>query len=441
MDGRPFRYVAGALHYFRIPRAYWADRLAKARAMGLDAIDVYVPWNLHEPAPGKFDFQGEKDIVSFIRLAEMHDLLVILRPGPYICAEWDWGGLPAWLLNLPEKSSSSPVLPIRSSDPLFLKSVRSWFDVLLRKLKGLTYAEGGPIIMSQLENGYGSFNVCDKQYMRELLRLHRKHLGSELVLFTFDDPNDYTLLCGSLPGEALATINFGPNKDPEKAMQLIRKYNPGGAPLVNSLFFPGWFDRWGKSHSTRPVNTVAAAFEKVLQNGFSVSIYMVHGGTNFGLSTGATSPPFMPQVTSYDYDAPISEAGDLTAKYFALQQVILKYKRQDEIEFGASGGRSPQDASLVFPSTPKAAYGEVRMDLFATLEQYLQREGKLVEHEEPLTMEALRLYSGFILYANKCTACKGLLTVNGVRDRAYVFDEQWKYLGMHRYAFFCDSCI
>nr|KAF6353283.1 galactosidase beta 1 like [Pipistrellus kuhlii] len=329
LDGAPFRYVSGSLHYFRVPRVLWADRLFKMQMSGLNAVQLYVPWNYHEPEPGVYNFNGSRDLIAFLKEASVANLLVILRPGPYICAEWEMGGLPAWLLRKPN-------IHLRTSDPDFLAAVDSWFKVLLPKIHPWLYHNGGNIISIQVENEYGSYQACDFDYMKHLAGLFRALLGEEILLFTTDGPQG--LKCGSLKG-LYATVDFGPADNMTKIFALQRKYEPHG-PLVNSEYYTGWLDYWGQNHSTRSIKDVTRGLEKMLDMGASVNMYMFHGGTNFGYWNGADEKGhFLPITTSYDYDAPISEAGDVTFKLFALRDVISQFQ---EIPLGPLPPSSPK---------------------------------------------------------------------------------------------------
>ncbi|NXR79253.1 BGAL galactosidase, partial [Pycnonotus jocosus] len=336
-DGKPFRYISGSIHYSRVPSYYWKDRLLKMKMAGLDAIQTYVPWNYHEPRMGTYDFFGGRDLEYFLQLANDTGLLVILRAGPYICAEWDMGGLPAWLL---EKKS----IVLRSSDSDYLEAVERWMGVLLPKMRPYLYQNGGPIIMVQVENEYGSYFACDYNYLRFLLKLFRQHLGDEVVLFTTDGASQFHLKCGALQG-LYATVDFAPGGNVTAAFLAQRSSEPKG-PLVNSEFYTGWLDHWGHRHSVVPAETIAKTLNEILARGANVNLYMFIGGTNFAYWNGANMP-YMPQPTSYDYDAPLSEAGDLTEKYFVLRKVIGMYKQLPE--------------GLIPPTTPKFAYGKVRL--------------------------------------------------------------------------------
>ncbi|NXX42463.1 BGAL galactosidase, partial [Tricholaema leucomelas] len=402
-DGSPFRYISGSIHYSRVPSYYWKDRLLKMKMAGLDAIQTYVPWNYHEPQPNVYDFSGDKDLEYFLQLANDTGLLVILRAGPYICAEWDMGGLPAWLL---EKKS----IVLRSSDSDYLAAVEKWMGVLLPKMRPHLYQNGGPIVMVQVENEYGSYFACDYDYLRALLKLFRQHLGEEVVLFTTDGASQFHLRCGALQG-LYATVDFAPGGNVTAAFLAQRSSEPTG-PLVNSEFYTGWLDHWGHRHSVVPTQTIAKTLNEILARGANVNLYMFIGGTNFGYWNGANMP-YMPQPTSYDYDAPLSEAGDLTEKYFALREVIGMYKQLPE--------------GLIPPTTPKFAYGKLRLQEVGTVVELLNRlsPARAVKSTYPLTFVQLKQYFGFVLYRTalpkNCTEPAQLSApLNAVHDRAYV---------------------
>ncbi|XP_054847213.1 beta-galactosidase isoform X1 [Eublepharis macularius] len=402
-DGKPFRYISGSIHYSRVPQYYWKDRLLKMKMAGLDAIQTYVPWNFHEPKPGAYSFSGDRDLEHFLQLAEEIGLLVILRAGPYICGEWDMGGLPAWLL---EKES----IVLRSSDPDYLAAVERWMGILLPKMKPHLYHNGGPIIMVQVENEYGSYFACDFDYLRYLQSLFRRHLGSEVVLFTTDGASKTFLRCGALQG-LYATVDFGPGGNVTAAFLHQRRSEPKG-PLVNSEFYTGWLDHWGHQHITISASIVAKSLSDILAHGANVNMYMFIGGTNFGYWNGANMP-YSAQPTSYDYDAPLSEAGDLTEKYFAIREVIGMYKELPE-------GPIP-------PTTPKFSYGKVALQKVGTVRSLLNdlSPSGPVKSIYPLTFVQLKQYFGFILYRTKlprnCSENTTLLTLfDGIHDRAYV---------------------
>ncbi|KAM6177842.1 beta-galactosidase-1-like protein [Rhynchocyon petersi] len=403
LDGAPFRYVSGSLHYFRVPPVLWADRLFKMRMSGLNAIQFYVPWNYHEPQPGVYNFNGSRDLLAFLNEAYKANLLVILRPGPYICAEWEMGGLPSWLLRKPK-------IHLRTSDPDFLAAVDSWFNVLLPKIYPWLYHNGGNIISVQVENEYGSYKACDVSYLKHLAGLFRAILGDEILLFTTDGPEG--LRCGTLQG-LFATVDFGPVDNMTKIFTLLRNYQPHG-PLVNSEYYTGWLDYWGQNHSTRSSLTVSRGLENMLKLGASVNMYMFYGGTNFGYWNGADEKGhFLPITTSYDYDAPLSEAGDPTPKLFALRNVISKFQ---EIPLGP----------LPPPST-KMTLGPLTLHLDGSLLTFLDRlcpQGP-IHSILPVTFEAVKQDHGFMLYRTYLIDNYAELTPfsvpkDGLHDRAYV---------------------
>ncbi|XP_040892009.1 beta-galactosidase [Toxotes jaculatrix] len=402
-DGEEFRYISGSIHYSRIPRVYWKDRLLKMYMAGLNAIQTYVPWNYHEAFPGQYSFSGDRDLEYFLQLAQDIGLLVILRPGPYICAEWDMGGLPAWLLN--KKN-----IVLRSSDPDYIAAVDKWMGKLLPMIKPYLYQNGGPVITVQVENEYGSYFACDYNYLRHLTKLFRSHLGEEVVLFTTDGAGLGYLKCGSIQ-DLYATVDFGPGSNVTAAFEAQRHAEPRG-PLVNSEFYTGWLDHWGSPHSVVSPALVAKSLNEILAIGANVNLYMFIGGTNFGYWNGANSP-YGPQPTSYDYDAPLTEAGDLTDKYFAIREVIKMYRKIP--------------AGPIPPTTPKYAYGAVGMKKLQTISDALEKlsfSGP-VKSMYPQTFIELNQAFGYVLYRTSlpvnCTKPTPLSSaLNGVHDRAYV---------------------
>ncbi|KAL5007876.1 hypothetical protein ScPMuIL_016682 [Solemya velum] len=404
-DGEPFRYISGSIHYSRIPPIYWKDRLMKMYVAGLNAIQIYIPWNFHEPVKGVYNFTGAHDVEGFIKLAQDVGLVVILRSGPYICGEWEFGGLPAWMLK------EDPTIQVRTSDPTYLQFVGGWYDVLYPKIKPLLYVNGGPIITVQIENEYGSYFACDYNYLRFLREKAVELLGTDVILFSTDGSGAHNLQCGSLEG-VYTTVDFGPTGQKcRKAFFLQRQWEPRG-PLVNSELYTGWLDHWGKNHSVTHIDVVAKSLDLILSMGANVNMYMFEGGTNFGYWNGANYPPYQSVPTSYDYDAPLTEAGDITDKYIALRQIISKY--------------NPVPKMPIPPSTPKHAYGKVSMVFDGTVQDILTRFSPPLpvnKSQLPLTMEQIGSYYGYILYrhvilVNLTTA--SILSVPGVRDRANV---------------------
>ncbi|KAM9033695.1 beta-galactosidase-1-like protein isoform X2 [Sarcophilus harrisii] len=363
----------------------------------------YVPWNYHEPQPGVYNFQGNRDLVAFLKAASREDLLVILRPGPYICAEWEMGGLPSWLLRKPD-------IVLRTSDSDFLAAVDSWFHVLLPMLQPWLYHNGGNIISVQVENEYGSYFICDYNYMRHLAGLFRALLGDEIFLFTTDGPEG--LSCGTLQG-LYSTVDFGPADNMTKIFAMQRKYEPNG-PLVNSEYYTGWLDYWGGNHSSQDLESMTSILQSMLELGANVNMYMFHGGTNFGYWNGADwKKIYQPVTTSYDYDAPISEAGDPTPKLLAIQKVISQFQ---ELPLGP----------LPLPS-PKMKFGPVTLKLDGDLLNFLNVlcPYEPIRTQLPLTFEAVKQDYGFVLYRtwlpqNFTKPTRLWAQNNSIHDRAYV---------------------
>ncbi|XP_042377262.1 beta-galactosidase 8-like isoform X1 [Zingiber officinale] len=411
-DGNPFRIIGGDVHYFRILPQYWRDRLLRAKALGLNTIQTYVPWNLHEPEPKRWVFEGIADIESYLKLAQELGFLVMLRPGPYICAEWDFGGFPAWLLAI------EPPLKLRSSDKTFLAYVQRWWDVLLPKIAPLLYENGGPIIMVQIENEFGSYGY-DKKYLHYLVALARKYLGNETILYTTDGGSRDTLDNGTIPEKGVfSAVDFSTGEDPWPIFQLQKEYNaPGKSPPLSAEFYTGWLTHWGEKIAETDANYTAAALEKILSRNGSVVLYMAHGGTNFGFysgaNTGQNESDYKADLTSYDYDAPIKESGDVgNPKYEALRRVIQKYS-------GVVLPRAP-------PDNKKLGYGLVDLRKIASFNEVLNDiydSTMVVKSEHPMSMETVGQMFGFMLYASKLPPRKrsSILKILKVHDRAQVF--------------------
>lgn len=397
-NGQPIRILAGAMHYFRVVPEYWRDRMIKLKSMGLNTLETYICWNLHEPKPGKFDFNGQLDIARYIALADELGLMVIVRPGPYICAEWDFGGLPAWLLK-------DPAMRVRCSYPPYLKAVNRFFDSLIGRLVPLQASHGGPIIAMQVENEYGNYG-SDKTYLRHLADGMQRR-GIDCLLFTSDGPSDGMLTGGTLP-DLFKVVNFGSR--PEEAFCKLRAYQPEG-PIMCGEFWNGWFDHWGSAHRTRDPLEAAQVLDTMLAAGASLSFYMFHGGTNFGFMAGANydGTVFTPDVTSYDYDAPLNEQGDPTPKFFAFRDVIRKYAPVPNIPL-------PVQA-------PRKAFGKVELKESTPLLSNFDRLSKPVQSIVPLTMEAFGQNYGFIHYRTTVQGPreKAPLELQGMHDRAIIF--------------------
>ena len=313
LNGKPFVVKAAELHYPRIPRAYWEHRIKMCKALGMNTVCLYVFWNIHEQQEGKFDFTGNNDVAAFCRLAQKNGMYVIVRPGPYVCAEWEMGGLPWWLLKKKD-------IRLREQDPYFMQRVEIFEKEVGKQLAPLTIQNGGPIIMVQVENEYGSYGK-DKPYVSAIRDIVRKSGFDKVSLFQCDWSSNF--LNNGLD-DLTWTMNFGTGANIDQQFKRLGEVRPN-APKMCSEFWSGWFDKWGARHETRPAKDMVEGMDEMLSKGISFSLYMSHGGTSFGHWAGANSPGFQPDVTSYDYDAPINEYGHTTPKYFELREMMAKH--------------------------------------------------------------------------------------------------------------------
>lgn len=396
LDGKDFKLISGAMHYFRIPREYWRDRLEKAKYMGCNTIETYIPWVLHEPKEGVYVFTGNLDLTGFVKLAWNIGLNVILRPGPFICGEFEFGALPWWLLK--DRS-----MRVRSMHPGFLKALTSWFKVLLPMLKPFQYNAGGPVLMFQIENEYGYYSN-NKEYPLFIKSLFQRN-GLSQPFFTSDGPWGNHLSYGMLDG-VLQTANFGSNAvhNFDKLSKLQKD-----KPLVCMEFWIGWFDAWGGEHHTRSAEDVSLCLKDILDRGH-VNFYMLHGGTNFGWMSGANHyEKYENDVTSYDYDAPIAEHGMMTKKFYELRKVIADYAPVSDIVFSTK--------------IRLLENMESQPDQVVTLQHWLLKYGKPVIADHALNMEELDQGFGYILYK---TAIEGsdkeeILDLSNCNDRSLVY--------------------
>lgn len=395
LNGKPFVVKAAELHYPRIPRPYWEQRIQLCKALGMNTICLYTFWNAHEPEPGKFDFSGQNDLREFIKLCAKNDMKVILRPGPYVCAEWEMGGLPWWLLKKKD-------IRLREADPYFLQRVDMFQKEVAEQVADLTITHGGPIIMVQVENEYGSYGT-DKGYVGRIRDMLRRHFGPEVTLFQCDWSSNF--LNNGLD-DLVWTLNFGTGADIDSQFAPLKEARPH-TPLMCSEFWSGWFDKWGAAHETRPADDMIAGIDEMLSKGISFSLYMTHGGTNWGHWAGANSPGFAPDVTSYDYDAPISESGQITPKYLKLRKTLAKYM---------DGEKQAPIPPLIKPIAVKPfSFTEVA-PLWENLpEPKADRDIK--------SMEEYDQGFGSILYRTSLPALSApaLLTVNEPHDYAQIF--------------------
>lgn len=399
LDKAPFKIISGAIHYFRVVPDYWRDRLEKLKLMGCNTVETYVPWNLHEPQEDTYHFSGQGDIRRFILTAQEVGLYVILRPSPYICAEWEFGGLPYWLLN-------DPQLKLRFDYPPFMAKINRYFDHLFEQCLDLQIQQGGPIIMMQVENEYGGY-ANDHGYMKKMADLMQEK-GVRVPLVTSDGPWGDMLENGSLPEIALPTINCG--SDVATHFKRLREFHGQKRPLMVMEFWIGWFDAWGDAqHHQTTVEDAANELAAILAEG-SVNIYMFHGGTNFGFTSGANYyEKLAPDVTSYDYDAPLSEAGDFTPKYHAFKEVISRHTAIPDFEL-----------STVIK---KKDYGTVTLANKVSLFSVLENISHSHQSNYPLSMEALGQGTGYVYYQSDLGKARPITDFRliNVMDRASIF--------------------
>ena len=395
LDGKPLQIRCGELHFARVPRAYWRHRIQMCKAMGLNTVCAYMFWNYHEMERGKYDFSGEKDVAEFCRIAQEEGMWVLLRPGPYTCAEWEFGGLPWWLLD---KGPAN--VKVRTRDPRFLEPAKEYLRRVAAALKDLQVTHGGPILMAQDENEYGFFGD-DKDYIRELYNTMRE-AGFDIPIFTCNPA--YHLTKGVIP-ETIKVVNFPAN--PKDAFEKLREVQPHG-PLMCGEYYPAWYDSWGQRHHTKPTENMLNDIDEILSMGGSFSLYMAHGGTSFGWWAGCNSP-FIPQTSSYDYEAPISEQGRATQKFFALRDLLKKHMSAEEI---AALPEPPAPVPLqAFKCNVK---GEFVTPTFRMLSMNMNK---------PLPMEMLGVGYGAVVYTRSLGDATGggVLKARNIRDQAAVY--------------------
>ena len=395
LDGKPFVMISGEMHYPRVPREAWRQRMKMAKAMGLNTIGTYVFWNLHEPQKGKFDFTGNNDVAEFVKIAKEEGLWVILRPSPYVCAEWEFGGYPYWLQN--EKG-----LIVRSKESQYLKEYQDYIKEVGKQLAPMQVNHGGNILMVQVENEYGSYGN-DLDYLAINKKLFRE-AGFDGLLYTCDPAADIANdhLAGLLPA-----VNGLDN--PVKVKSLIKGLNDGKGPFFIAEWYPAWFDWWGAPHHTVPASEYSGKLDSVLNAGISINMYMFHGGTTRGFMNGANykkTSPYEPQTSSYDYDAPLDEAGNATSKFMEFRKVIQKHLSAGE----------------VLPDVPTAkpvmTIPSISLTLSAKIEDLLTSP---VKNVSPLTFEDLKQDYGFVWYRTTLMGGKtGVLKLKELRDYAVI---------------------
>jgi len=394
LDGKPFVVRCGEMHFARIAPEYWRHRLQMAKAMGLNTVCAYLFWNFHEWNEGKFDWEGWQDVAQFCRIAQEEGLWVLVRPGPYSCAEWEMGGLPWWLVKQDD-------IHLRTTDPKFLEPAVRYFKEVARVLKPLQITHGGPVIMVQVENEYGSYG-SDKDY----LAINKQMFidaGFNCQLSTCDPVPDVSK--GSLPG-LLPGVNG--SSDPAKIKSLVRKNHDGKGPFLVAEWYPAWFDWWGEKHHTVAAEKYVTELDTLLGAGISINMYMFHGGTTRGFMNGANfndHTPYQPQISSYDYDAPLDEAGNATDKFMQFRSVIQKHVKALLPPVPAA------KKAIAIPSITLSSSA----DIFSVLP-------KAITSANPLTFEKLKQAYGYVLYRTKLSNAKsGVLQIKDLRDYAVVF--------------------
>lgn len=405
--GEKMQIHSGEMHYARIPKEYWRHRLQMLKAMGLNTVATYVFWNYHNTAPGKWDFEtGNHDLAAFIKLAQEEGLFVILRPGPYACAEWEFGGYPWWLQNNKD-------LVIRTMNQPFLDSCKVYMNKLAAEVKDLQLSKGGPIIMVQVENEFGSYASQRQDIPMETHKKYNQTIKKMLEDAGFEGPfftSDGAWLFegGALPG-VLPTANGEGNVDNLK--KAVNKYHNNEGPYMVAEFYPGWLDHWAEPFVRIGADQVIAQTEKYLQNNISFNLYMAHGGTNFAFTSGANyndEHDIQPDITSYDYDCPVTEAGWVTPKYMGIRNLLKKYATYDIPEIPAP--------------IPVVTLPTVRLTRSMDFFDWVKKQDKPVVNDTPLTFEQLGQGSGYVLYSKRFPQpIQGKLSVPGLRDYATVY--------------------
>ena len=319
LNGEPFVVKAAEIHYPRIPKEYWEHRIKMSKALGMNTICLYVFWNFHEPEEGKYDFTGQKDIAAFCRMAQENGMYVIVRPGPYVCAEWEMGGLPWWLLKKED-------IKLREQDPYYMERVKLFMNEVGKQLADLQISKGGNIIMVQVENEYGSFGI-DKPYIAAIRDMVKQAGFTGVPLFQCDWNSNFE---NNALDDLLWTVNFGTGANIDQQFERLKELRPN-TPLMCSEFWSGWFDHWGAKHETRSAEELVKGMKEMLDRNISFSLYMTHGGTSFGHWGGANFPNFSPTCTSYDYDAPINESGKVTPKFLEVRDLLKQYLPEPKI--------------------------------------------------------------------------------------------------------------
>ncbi|MCD7775646.1 MAG: beta-galactosidase [Clostridiales bacterium] len=398
LNGEPFTIVSGAIHYFRVPKEYWRDRLLKLKACGFNTVETYVAWNCHQKNEDTFDFSENNNIEEFLDIAADLGLYAIVRPGPYICGEWEFGGFPWWLLKYDD-------IELRCMNERYLGFVNKYFDELIPRIANHLITNGGNVIMVQVENEYGSYGD-DEKYM-QYIAASLISRGIDVPLYTADGIEDHMLVNGSVDG-ILKTVKFGAN--PSVNFPYLREFQEDG-PLMCSEFTNGWFDQWGYKHYERKPQDAAKSLQRIMAKDASVSTYMFCGGTSFGWMNGANfDGEYNPVVNSYDFDGLLTESGDITKKYELFKKTIANHVKQTE-------------ETTIDPQVPKAKYGTIPFTHCAELFDNLDNLSSPFELLKPVPMEKLGQGYGYILYKAHLKGPRDYmpLVINQVHDRAYIF--------------------
>ncbi len=406
LNQKPFQVISGSIHYFRVVPEYWRDRLEKLKAMGCNTVETYIAWNVHEPEKGKFDFSGRSDLVRFVKIAKELGLYVILRPSPYICAEWEFGGLPAWLLR-------EDGMRLRAYYEPFLKHVREYYDRLFPLITPLQITEGGPVIMMQVENEYGYYGD-DTRYMKAIRDMMLEK-GVSVPLITSDGPYEEALSCGHVEG-VHPTGNFGSHT--KERFAVLSPYAKGG-PLMCAEFWVGWFDHWGNGGHMHGNPDSPQDLDDMLEAG-NVNIYMFEGGTNFGFMNGSNYyDELTPDVTSYDYDALLTEAGDFTEKYDKFRHIISKHAEIPAVKYSTT--------------IKKIAYGKLSFMARTGLMENLTNLSEPVMNTFPVCMEKCGQNYGYILYRSTLQHEQNIERIRlwGANDRADIFVDNRRVVSLY----------
>ncbi|MEO8110238.1 MAG: glycoside hydrolase family 35 protein [Ginsengibacter sp.] len=417
-DGKPIQIHSGEMHFARVPKEYWRQRLQMIKAMGLNTVATYVFWNYHETSPGVWDFKtGNKNIAEFIKTAQDVGLMVILRPGPYACAEWEFGGYPWWLQN--EKS-----LVIRSNNKPFLDSCRTYINKLAEQVKDLQVTHGGPVIMVQAENEFGSYVAQRKDISLQEHKSYSAAIKQQLIDAGFDVPlftsDGSSLFKGGTIAGALPTANG--EDDIDNLKKVVNEYHNNLGPYMVAEFYPGWLDHWAEPFQKVSTESVVTQTEKYLKAGVSFNFYMIHGGTNFGFTSGANydgKHDIQPDITSYDYDAPINEAGQATPKYNALRELFKKYITYKIPEVPAA--------------FPVINIPSIKLNKAVDIFDFREKINPVIS-DTPQTFESLGQGSGYVIYSKHFKeSMQGTLTIAGLRDFAIVYVNGENIAELNRY--------